>query len=66
MPDDTIMQRILNDLEHLDKQNVLAVLESMRMIQEETGWGETLIIQKAGNVDEIKTVISKRGENLKG
>ena len=66
MADDaTTMKRILDDLEHLDKQDVLAVLESMRLVQEETGWGDTLIVQKSGTVDEVKTVISRRGANLK-
>lgn len=58
-------ERLLAGLTDLDKKALMMVLESFQQIREGTGWGNTLIVFKGGTVDEIQTVISRRGPNQK-
>ncbi|MBE3117630.1 MAG: hypothetical protein IMZ50_02600 [Candidatus Atribacteria bacterium] len=58
-------ERLLAGLTDLDKKVLLMILKSFQQIREGTGWGNTLIVFKGGTVDEIQTVISRRGLNLK-
>ena len=63
--DEKAKQRILNDLTDFDEKDVLAILESIRLIREETGWGSTLVTLSKKEINEIQTVITRRGTDLR-
>ena len=63
--DEKAKQRILNDLTDFDEKDVLAILESIRLIREETGWGSTLVTLSKREINEIQTVITRRGADLR-
>lgn len=64
MSKDPMQTRIDCDLQDLTKQELLNILESLRMVREESGWGSVEITIKGGEIDEVKTVISRRSANL--
>jgi hypothetical protein len=63
--DEVTRQRLLTAIENENPKDVLAILDALRLIREETGWGSVTAVLKGGTVDEVQTVISRRGANLK-
>jgi hypothetical protein len=59
-----LIDRAWTTLTDQEKENAIDVVNAMRLITEDTGWGELTIIFKGGTLDEIKAQISRRKKYL--
>jgi hypothetical protein len=63
--DEVTKQRLLTEIENENPKDMLAILDALRLIREEKGWGSMVVNLKVGTVDEVQTVISRCGANLR-